>query len=154
MPPPELLLLLLLAPLELELPELWTPELLLLLELVPLLELPPKPDELLLDPPELLELELPLLLLLLLDPLDPDEPLLPEDPEELLLGSSGFCPPLLPPLLFKSAGETVPPSSEGGGSCVVPPYGPPRGSPLAPHPIEAPSARAVKVTRTSKPRRI
>jgi hypothetical protein len=118
-PPPELLLVLL-PPLELELPELTTPEL-LLLDPLPLLE-PPKPDELLLDPPELFELLLPPLLLL--DPLDPDELLLPEeplDPDELLLGSSGFCPPLPLPLLLRAAGDTLPPSSEGGGSCVVPP---------------------------------
>ena len=118
MPPPELLLLL--APLELELPELWTPEL-LPLDPVPLLELPPRPDELLLDPPELLVLALPPLLL---DPLDPDElPLAedPLDPDELLLGSSGFCPPLPLPLLLRSVGATLPPSSEAGGSCVVPP---------------------------------
>jgi hypothetical protein len=92
------------------------------------LEPPKAPDELVPTPPELLVLLWPPLLL------DPDDPLFPEelpDPDELL--------PLLLPPMSKNA---PPPSSEAGGNSVVPPYGPPKGSPALLQPIDAPVVRA------------
>ncbi len=96
------------------------------------LEPPTAPDELVPTPPELLVLLWPPL------PLDPDDPLFPEEelpdddePEALV--------PLLPPM---SRLVAPPPSSEGGGNSVVPPYGPPKGSPALLQPIDAPTARA------------
>jgi hypothetical protein len=125
--PPELLL---------EPPEL-LPEL-LALDPDPPLELPEPP----LDPPELLGLVWPPLLL------DPEEPLFPEELPD---------PDALPP--FPLAGVlsmlVLPPSSEGAGKSVVPPYGPPNGSPAPLQPADAPIASAtVKTRRYSKPRRM
>jgi hypothetical protein len=110
--PPELLL---------EPPEL-LPEL-LALDPDPPLELPEPP----LDPPELLGLVWPPLLL------DPEEPLFPEELPD---------PDALPP--FPLAGVlsmlVLPPSSEGAGKSVVPPYGPPNGFPAPLQPADAPIA--------------
>lgn len=109
----------------------------------PLLEPPMAPDELAPEPPELVVLPWPPLLL------DPDEPPFPDelpDPEEL----EAPLPPLLPPAVASSF-VALSPSSEGDGNSVVPPYGPPNGSPALLQPVAPPSARAtVKLKRNFK----